>query len=161
MAGSRLVGTSSAERTLDQRDLSSLRPARENAPRPRKPTVLREVTNGVVCLPEHGGKPCGRRFGEHQALDFMLHLRAEVGEDLTVLERWRERQRKQRNRRYATDPEVRRKKSERERARYHNDPDYRERVLAQQRTRKLTPEQRAAKTEYQRQYRARKKAEQS
>lgn len=34
---SRLVGTSSATRTLDQRDLAALRPARENAPRPRKP----------------------------------------------------------------------------------------------------------------------------
>jgi hypothetical protein len=69
----RLAGTSSAERTLDQRDLAAMRP--QAAPRTRKPRsapVLREVTSGIVCF-------CGERFGEHQALEFMLHLRAEVG----------------------------------------------------------------------------------
>src|SRR6266705_1062633 len=93
---SELRHTSSPERTLEQRDLESLRPARENAPRPRKPSVLREVTNGIVCF-------CGERFGESQALEFMLHLRAEVGEVLAEheqkLELIRERASRKRERR--------------------------------------------------------------
>lgn len=123
--GSRLVGTSSAERTLDQRDLSSLRPARENAPRPRKPSVLREVTTGIVCF-------CGERFGEHQALEFMLHLRAEVGEVLD----WRERtltRKRELQRQMRADPERWERELVKAREywqRRHADPQYRERELA-------------------------------
>jgi len=60
--------------------VSPLGAAIDGAPvrRPRKPRsapVLREVTSGIVCF-------CGERFGESQALEFMLHLRAELGETL-------------------------------------------------------------------------------
>lgn len=142
-AGSRLVGTSSSERTLDERELSSLRPAKQNAPRPRKPTVLREVTKGIACF-------CGERFGEHQALEFMLHLRAEVGDDLAYLEgirsyrkaRWEQiRQNPQRAaqerarvaesaRRRRSDPEARERENARRRSRRRSDPEYRERQNA-------------------------------
>jgi len=44
--------------------------------RPRSAPVLREVISGIVCF-------CGERFSEGQALEFMLHLRAEVGDTLS------------------------------------------------------------------------------
>lgn len=82
MAGNKLVGYSSETRTIDQREMARLRPAKKNAPRPRAKPILREVTSGIVCF-------CEERFGEHQALEFMLHLRAEIGADLAKLERQR------------------------------------------------------------------------
>lgn len=96
MSESRLVGHSSDIRTLDERDLAAMRPAKENTRRPRKPSVLREVTSGIVCF-------CGERFGEHQALEFMLHLRAEVGETLSWVERKRRLMREQSRARRATE----------------------------------------------------------
>ena len=141
MTASKLTGVSSPERTLDQKDLAALRPAAP--PRPRKPRTappLREVTSGIVCF-------CGERFGEAQSLEFMLHLRAEVGEDLALLDRWR-RSRREGQRRRLSDPEYRARhvaqgnKSRRERM---ADPEYRARVNAQRRERMADPEKRARK----------------
>lgn len=86
--GSRLAGTSSSTRTLGTRDLMALRPARESPRRQRARAKgpRREVTSGIACF-------CGERFAESQALEFMLHLRAEVGDELQVLERRRARAR--------------------------------------------------------------------
>ena len=124
---SKLVGTSSSTRTLDERDLAALRPAIEVPlrDRRRKPAALREVTSGVVCF-------CGERFGEHQALEFMLHLRAEVGEYLTRIERRRTVDRETARRRMAdpaTAEKVRARHRESERRR-RQDPEYAERVNA-------------------------------
>ncbi len=170
--------TSSSERTLEQRDLEVMRPARENAPRPRKPSVLREVTTGIVCF-------CGERFGEQQALEFMLHLRAEVGEVLD----WRERKLRQKreSRRRVETPEKRARKREHDRliqrrrmqdpekrARHNEqaalsqrrrmqDPEYRARRNEQHRLsmqrRAQDPEKRARRNEQERRRRARRKAE--
>jgi hypothetical protein len=168
---SRLVGTSSSTRTLDERDLSSLRPAKENAPRPRKPTVLREVTNGIVCF-------CGERFGESESLEFMLHLRAEVGEVLDWRERYRERERERhqkawrdpeyrerqsrRKQQYAADPAYRERERERQRERNRKrwaDPEYREAMNARSRELRADPEYRERYNAQTRERRARKKAE--
>ena len=110
--------TSRAEGFRTAEEIEALRPIAEPKPRaPRKAgnPALRQVTNGIVCF-------CGERFGESQALEFMLHLRAEVGE---VLE-WRERKLRQDRERYAAryaDPEFRQLQRERDR-------DYRERIAA-------------------------------
>ena len=88
MTDSKLRRTSGPERTLTQRELAAMRPAAAVARR-RQPSgipALREVTSGIVCF-------CGERFGENQALEFMLHLRKEVGEDLAQLESYRAAQR--------------------------------------------------------------------
>lgn len=155
---SRLVGTSSSTRTLDQRDLAALRPM--PAPRPRasrKQPERRAVANGIVCF-------CGERFAESQALEFMLHLRAEVGEVLM----WRDRQRayflkrnkrpetyeyireyvrrpevRERRRAYLQRPEVAERRRERQRGYNHQwrmqrqqeDPEWRERENAKARER--------------------------
>jgi hypothetical protein len=102
---SKLRATSSAERTLDARDLAAMRPVVQPARKPKTASrpALREVTSGIVCF-------CGERFGEAQALEFMLHLRAEVGEELGVLRRLRTRSNDYRRRRYAEDEEFRTKK---------------------------------------------------
>ena len=109
----RLVGYSSSERTLDARALASLRPARENAPKQQAKPVVHAVTNGIVCY-------CGRRFGEADALKFMLHLKAEVGDDLTHLEQRRAAAREQQQR-WRSDPENRARKNQRARERWHQD----------------------------------------
>lgn len=148
VAASELRATSSRARTLDQRDLAALRPARENAPRQRKPAVLREVTSGIVCF-------CGERFGESQALEFMLHLRGEVGADLEILERRRQRDRDLKQR-HGADPEYRARQNASHRERYATDSEYRLRIVERQRRRRadpeyrsppLTPEQRERKSE--------------
>lgn len=101
---------------------------------------------------------CGERFGQSEAIEFMLHVRAEVGERVATLERRRDRSRaanaryrqqpeaqERRNeyfREYHQRPEVKLREQERERGRaaYRaarkrerraNDPEYRERVNAQ------------------------------
>ena len=114
--------------------------------------VRNEVTNGIVCF-------CGERFGEPQALEFMLHLRAEYGE---VLE-WRERQRAIR-RKYAIKPEVREQRNALLRQQYRDDPEYRarkdERNRQYKRDRRATdPEYRARERQRDRERKARKKVE--
>lgn len=153
--------TSKAEGFRTAEEIEAMRPMAE--PRPRAPRKapnpgLRQVTSGIVCF-------CGERFGEHQALEFMLHLRAEVGEDLAALERRRARDR-ERRRENRTDP-VRRELEAaymREwRARKLADPEYREYRREQKNTarRKLRadPEYRERENAADRERRARKKAE--
>lgn len=138
MTDSELRGVSSAERTLDARELASWRPAiPKAAPRSRKPSVLREVTNGIVCF-------CGERFGESQALEFMLHLRAEVGEDLDRVDRRRRRDRERQGERYASDPDYRDQKNAYRRSWVAAHPEFRERDNQRKRERRqaMTPEQR-------------------
>jgi hypothetical protein len=62
-----------------------MRGAAQQAGRRRRtaPEAVREVTGGIVCF-------CGKRFGEDEALELMLHLRAEYGEELARAERIRE-----------------------------------------------------------------------
>jgi hypothetical protein len=100
--------------------VSPLGAAIDGAPvrRPRKPRsapVLREVTSGMMCF-------CGERFPESRALEFMRHLRAEVGEKLDwadrVREKTRQREMRYRNKRYAEDPEYRERAKARARERY-------------------------------------------
>lgn len=85
-----LRGTSSSTRTLTARDLAAMRPDRTGARQRRPAERAREASaavRGVVCL-------CGRPFGEDEAVEFMLHLRAEVGADLRLLAKvrqWRRR----------------------------------------------------------------------
>ena len=179
MNDSRLVGYSSSDRTLDARDLASLRPARANTPRKKAKPVRREVTSGIVCF-------CGERFSEDRA------LRAEVGEVLEwrekILARARGGAAKQRER-MRSDPALRAKRNERERRRYAErmaDPELRGKRNERDRQRRAAvssegranrneierqyrremfaePERRARRNEYhreyQRAYRARKKAE--
>lgn len=133
--------TSTAEGFRDAKELAALRPVRENTPRSRKPRVLREVTSGIVCF-------CGERFGEAEALEFMLHLRAEVGEVLA----WREHvlgsrrianmtpaeieQQRARKRAENMTPEQLERKNALKRAaaqRRRSDPEYRERENARHR----------------------------
>ncbi len=132
MSTGELRGTSSAGRTLDQRDLASLRPQIAPKPKPRRAApVLREVTSGIVCF-------CGQRFGESEALEFMLHLRAEVGEVLNWQKRIRTRDRVRWARRKA-DPENRARLNEQaraSRARRMADPEYRARLKEQDRARR-------------------------
>ena len=105
------VYTSKAEGFRPAEEIAALRPARENAPKQRAKPILREVTNGIVCY-------CGQRFSEGQALDFMLHLRSEVGNDLAYLERRRAESR-ERGRRLGADPEWRARKNQRARERHY------------------------------------------
>lgn len=79
-----------------------MRPMAEPKPRAARKgagPALRQVTNGIVCF-------CGERFGESQALEFMLHLRAEYGEELGILERRRKYEREYWPRRRREDPEY-------------------------------------------------------
>ena len=123
-----LRGTSSATRTMDQREIAALRPAAAPPARPRKaPAPARQVTSGIVCF-------CGERFAESQALAFMLHLRAEVGADLARLERQREYYR-ERDRERRKDPEWRERANERRNERRkerRKDPEYRARMNERQ-----------------------------
>lgn len=164
MTGSVLRGTSSTTRTMDEREMATLRPAVAAPKRPRKPPVKREVTNGIVCF-------CGERFAESQALEFMLHLRAEYGEVLD----WRER-RREAVAKYNRRPDIRTRQNEYNRIR-RKDPEIRDRLNDQARQRRQEPSVKAARTEYlrrkrdedprfreqrreiQRRYRARKRAE--
>jgi hypothetical protein len=141
-----------------------MRPAAPAKPRtPRKQAEKRAVTGGIVCF-------CGERFTESQALEFMLHLRAEVGEVLEWRRNFKERHRKScrgyRQRRWREDPEFRAKETarttspeanEKRRERYallRSTPGY------QPRKRKpLTDEQRERRNERRRERRAREKAE--
>lgn len=153
MTGSVLRGTSSTTRTMDEREMAALRPAVAAPKRPRKPPVKREVTNGIVCF-------CGERFAESQALEFMIHLRAEVGADLAVLQRRREyhsdyyRERRK-------DPEYRARESEQQRER-RKDPGYRARQResnrASRRERMKDPEYRARQNELARRRKAKRAA---
>jgi hypothetical protein len=100
MSESELRGVSSPERTIGVQELASWRPAKES-PKPERQTAkptFRAVTTGIACF-------CGERFGESQALEFMLHLRAEVGENLAQLERFRDSHRRA-SRKYAEKPET-------------------------------------------------------
>lgn len=152
---SKLVGTSSSTRTLDQRDLAALRPMPAPRPRaPRKATEKRVVSSGIVCF-------CGERFAESQALEFMLHLRAEVGSDLKVAESLRRRHREER-RRISADPERAARRRERDRkrqARLMEDPEYRARQRAIQNAARADPEIRKRRAEAERDRKRRKKAE--
>ena len=141
MNGSVLRGTSSATRTMDQREIAALRPAAAPPARPRKaPAPARQVTSGIACF-------CGERFAETEALAFMLHLRAEVGDDLARLERRRARNREyERERR--KDPEWRERRNER-----RKDPEYRARERANERERRKDPEYRARMNERERERR--------
>jgi hypothetical protein len=133
--------------------------------RPRPAPVLREVTSGIVCF-------CGERFGEHQALEFMLHLRAEVGEHLEKLERWRESYR-QSHRRLREDPEWRERDKAQKRAytarpevqaaqrAYRRTPEYRARQRAHNRARRQDPEYRARENAQKAEYRRRIRDEQA
>jgi hypothetical protein len=95
--GSVLRGHSSGVRTLDAADLAAMRPqapprrrSRSRTAAPAAPPVPRAsetVAAGVMCF-------CGQRFGPDQAVEFMIHLRAEVGEDLRQLDRFRENRRR-------------------------------------------------------------------
>jgi hypothetical protein len=95
---SELRAVSSAERTLDPRTLAAMRSAsqRKAAQRRMAQSPAPEVTSGIVCF-------CGERYAEDQALEFMLHLRAEYGEVLEWQEKvrgyWSKSKRKQ-----AADP---------------------------------------------------------
>lgn len=162
-ATSRPVYTSKADGFRTAEEIAAMRPITEPKPRaPRKAAspALRQVTNGIVCF-------CGERFGEHQALEFMLHLRAEVGD----LADYRERRRRPGRvaamspERIETRRERDRRNRERERIRMAEDPAYRERVMerrrrdtARKRQRYATdPEYRAHELERDRVKRARKK----
>ena len=144
---SRPVYTSKAEGFRPTREIESLRPMAEPKPRaPRKAAnpALRQVTNGIVCF-------CGERFGESQALEFMLHLRAEVGE---VLE-WAGSKRtviREASRRRRADPETRERLNRQQRERMR-DPERRERKYARERERTKTPEVHTKRMEGQRQRR--------
>lgn len=150
---SRPVYTSKAEGFRTAEEIEAMRPVA--APKPRAPGTasnprLRQVTNGIACF-------CGERFGEHQALEFMLHLRAEVGDVL----KWREHtlsRERIKNRERNKDPEYRRRKRESQRERM-KDPEYRERQLERMREYRKDPQNLKRKRELDREYRARKKAE--
>lgn len=142
--GSVLRGTYSDKRSLGPRDLAALRPASPRPRRPRGPAApAPETGHGIACF-------CGERFGEGQALDFMLHLRAEVGEDLRLLRnvrRWRAatasrpeyraRQAAAARERRATDPEWRDERNRKGR-------EYKARPEVRERRRKLDAERYAA-----------------
>lgn len=142
MSDSRLVGSFGPERDLDEQQLAEMRPAIQSAPRPRKPRVPRELTSGIECF-------CGERFGEHQALEFMLHLRAEMGEYLRRVEHTRKYVREYQARRRTNDPEWRERRSAAIRARRANDPEWREHKNAEVREwharKQADPEYRAQK----------------
>jgi hypothetical protein len=126
---SKPVYTSTAEGFRDAKEIAGLRAIPEARPRaPRKAPVKRAVSSGIVCF-------CGERFAESQALEFMLHLRAEVGEVLEWRERFltqnrlavrryrdenieRVREQRERQSRLSQDPEWRKRKAEAERQRY-------------------------------------------
>lgn len=170
---SRPVYTSKAEGFRTAEEIAAMRPIADPKPRaPRKPgnPALRQVTNGIACF-------CGERFGESQALEFMLHLRAEVGGELAWAadkrRRMREsyhryiRQPESHERRLQYEAERRQRPSRRERKREYDrkraaDPVIRERRLKQKREyeakRRQDPARRERQREYERQYRARKKA---
>lgn len=91
---------------------------------PAKPARGAVVTSGIVCF-------CGERFSEDQALEFMKHLRAELGRDLAILERQRKRWRE----RYAADPEKFREKQRARSSRSRADPEKRRRAAERARLR--------------------------
>ena len=147
--GSVLRGTSSTSRTLCQRELAALRPAVPGPARPRKaPVPAAQVTSGIACF-------CGERFALAQALEFMIHLRAEVGADLARLERQREYYR-ERDRERRKDPEWRERERERDRERW-KDPEWRARKRERDRELRKDPEYRARMNEYQRERRRAKR----
>ena len=152
MAGtSRPVYTSTADGFRTAEEIAALRPMAEPKPRaPRKTTAKPSVSSGIVCF-------CGVRFSEAQSLEFMLHLRAEVGEDLAVLERLRDRRRKDSRRRYA-DPVIGARIRE-QMAEYRRTPEQLARKAEYDRRRREDPAIRERKREQGRQYRSRKKAE--
>ena len=122
------VYTSKAEGFRPAEEIAALRPIPEPKPRRKRKTELRQVTNGIVCF-------CGERFGESDALDFMLHMRAEVGEDLAVLETSESASNAAARRRYSTDPEYRERQRARSTARAReryasSDPEERTRYTA-------------------------------
>jgi hypothetical protein len=175
----RYTSTADGFRTADE--IAALRPVKANAPRPRKASAQRAmVSTGIVCF-------CSERFSESQALEFMKHLRAEVGDDLAVLERkrqserrrtreylkrkaedpeWREQsraRRRARERRRNENPEYHERQKERKRieqARKRANPDLRASVNQQRREAwAADPELRERRLAWQREYRVRKKAE--
>lgn len=126
------VYTSTAEGFRDEKFINSLRRPAEPKPRaPRKAPVKRVASSEIMCF-------CGERFQLSQAREFMIHLRAEVGEDLATLERWRKgsresqrrlrredpgyvaRQREYMRKRYAANPERERERQ----AEYRKDPAF-------------------------------------
>lgn len=163
------VYTSTAEGFRDAKEIAGLRAIPEARPRaPRKQAEKRVVSSGMVCF-------CGERFSEAQALEFMKHLRAEVGGELAVLERVRAAHRvanmsaEQRNRKRSGDrienmsseriTRKRERNREHFRDRYADDPEYRERKLESGRKYRNDPENLARKAAKQRERYARKKAE--
>jgi hypothetical protein len=132
--------TSTAEGFRDAKELARLRPVKANAPRPRKPAGKPAVVaSGIVCF-------CGERFSEAQSLEFMKHLRAEVGRDLALVNRRRAYYREW-MKEYSKRPGVRERATERERERIATDPEYRERRHAAARERSRNPEVRARANE--------------
>lgn len=128
MNEARLVHSTSADRTRDAEEIASLRPVTvAKGPRSRPARRPTEVANGIVCF-------CGQRFTEAQALAFMLHLRAEVGEVLEWRAEVRRRGREYQRNRRATDPDWVEQKKANDRARYQ-DPEVAEHAKAAARER--------------------------
>ena len=121
--------------------------------RSRSRSALREVTSGIICF-------CGEQFSETQALEFMLHLRAEVGADLQTLKKMRTDNAAYMRRKRASDPEWRAAKNAATRARYlakmAGDPEWaaaeRARKREQFKKRYANPEVRAQRKIYAREY---------
>jgi hypothetical protein len=150
---SRLRGTSSATRTLTARELAAMRPGavpKERAP--RRPREAPGIERSIACF-------CGEVFAEGQAVEFMLHLRAEVGDDLRLLAKvrqwrrnttsrpeYRARARAARARKLA-DPAVREERNRRERERRAADPGHAERRREYERSRAADPGYRGRRNE--------------
>jgi hypothetical protein len=148
--------TSKAEGFRTAEEIAAMRPVAAPKPRALRKAGnpgLRQVTNGIVCF-------CGERFGEAQSLEFMLHLRAEVGEHLARAERLRAYSRNY-HKEHSTDPEWRKARSVRETARAAarkaTDPEWAERRRAQQR--ESDRRHREERNARRRERRAREKAE--
>ena len=163
------VWTSTADGHRDKREIAGLRVIPQPKPRaPRKAPVKRDITTEITCF-------CGERFQLAQAKEFMLHLRAEVGEVLDWKENLRKSQRashkryrekpeirersKQWQREYRGKPQIRERIAEQRREREAVNPELRERKRARDRLRYSTPEYRERRREYDRARYARMKAE--
>jgi len=138
-----LRGTYSDTRSLGPEDLAAMRPALP--PRPRKARAkmpqrvsapAEPVTVSVQCF-------CGRVFEQADAVEFMRHLREEVGdslEELARIRRWRKAT--------TSSPEYRQRSAARKRERRATEPGFAERLNAAQRERRQRPEVKAARREY-------------
>lgn len=138
-----LRGTYSDKRSLGPQDLAAMRPSLPPRPRkarakmpPRVSAPAEPVTVSVRCF-------CGQVFEQADAVEFMRHLRDEVGdslEELARIKRWR--------RTTTSSPEYRERANTRKRERRSAEPGFAEKLNAAQRERRKQPQAQAARREY-------------